>query len=209
MPPVDDGALGHLGDLIDGEPSQHFAVCAFHAGHIGEEDESIGVAGDGAGSGHFIGVDVVVFAVEAESHRRDHGHAVQLPDGFDPARIAGCNLAHKAEIGRGALFARAKEQAIAAGETDRRLAQRAERGHEALVHFAGEHHQRNVAGFGIGDAQAVDEFALLAQRLEHAGQLHAAAMHDGHLVAVAHKLGDGARAAIEQRRDSQGPLHRV
>ena len=195
----DDGAFGHLGDLIDGEPSEDFAVRAFDAGNVGEEDERVGVAGDGAGGGHFVGVDVVVLAVEAESHGGEDGHAVQLPDGFEPARIAGGDLADKAEVGRGALFAGAEEQAVAAGEADGGLAERAERGDQALVHLAGEDHQRDVAGFGVGDAQAVDELALLAQGLEHAGQLHAAAVDDGDLIAVAHELGDGARAALEQR----------
>ena len=130
----------------------------------------------------------------------DHRHAVQLPDGFNPARIAGGDFADVAEVGRGALFARAKEQPVAAGESDGRLPERAESRDEALVHLAGEDHQRDVAGFGIGDAQAVDEFALLAQRLQRARQLHAAAMDHGHLVAIAHQVGNGAHAAIQQRR---------
>ena len=109
----------------------------------------------------------------------------------------------KPRSGDGALFARAEEQAVAAGEADRRLAERAQSGDQALVHVAGKDHQRDVARLRVGDAQAVDELALLAQRLERAGQLHAAAMNHGHLVAVAHQLGDGARAAFEQRRSFQ------
>ena len=102
--------------MIDRQPSEHLAVRAFDAGDVGEEDERIGVAGDGAGRGHFVGVDVVVLAVEAEGHGREDGHAVQIPDGLDPARIAGDDLAHVAEVGRGAFFAGAEEQAVAAGE---------------------------------------------------------------------------------------------
>ena len=105
--------------MIDTEPSEYLAVGALDAGDVGEEDERIGAAGDGAGRGHFVGVDVVVFAVEAEGHGAEDGHAVQLPDGLDPAGIAGGDLAHVAEIGRGALLARTEEQAIAAGEADR------------------------------------------------------------------------------------------
>ena len=106
----------------------------------------------------------------------------------------------KPRSGAVALFARAEQQAVAAGEADGGLAERAKRGDQAFVDLAGEDHQRHVARFGIGDAQAGDEFALVAQRLQRARQLHAAAVHHGNLVAVAHQLRDGARAAFEKRR---------
>jgi hypothetical protein len=44
-----------------------------------------------------------------------------------------------------------------------------------------------------------DEFALLAQRLQHAGQLHAAAVHHGNLIAVADKFRNCARASVQKR----------
>ena len=44
-------------------------------------------------------------------------------------------------------------------------------GDQSLVDAAAEHHQRGVAGFSIGDAQAGDELALLAQLLQGAGEL--------------------------------------
>jgi hypothetical protein len=51
----------------------------------------------------------------------------------------------------------------------------------------------------VGNTQAVDKFALLAQRLQHARQLHAAAVDHRHLIAVARQLRDSARAAFKQR----------
>ncbi len=122
-----------------------------------------------------------------------------MPNGLNPARIAGCDLTYEAEIGGGALFARAEEQPVTAGKSDRRLAQRTQSGNQAFVHPARKNHQRDVAGFRVGDAKAVDEFALLAQRLERTGQLHTAAVHHGHLVAVAHQFGDGPHAAVKKR----------
>ena len=108
----------------------------------------------GAGGGHLVGVDVVVLAVEAERDAGDDGHGAHLPDGIEPARIGGSDFADEAEVGSGALFAGAKDEAVAAGKSDGGLAVRAERGDQRLVDAAAEHHQRGVARFGIGDAQA-------------------------------------------------------
>src|SRR5581483_7521891 len=47
-----DGVLCHLGNLIDREPTHHFAIRSFNAGNVGEEHERIGVAGGGARRGH-------------------------------------------------------------------------------------------------------------------------------------------------------------
>src|SRR5262249_40823466 len=118
--------------------------------------------------------------------------------GIEPAGIAGDDLADIAEIGGGAFFARAKEQAVSTGHADGRLAQRAERCDQALVYLAGQDHERDVAGFGVGDAQAGDELTLLAESLQRVGELHAAAMHDGYLMAIAYELCDGTDAAVEE-----------
>ena len=161
------------------------------------------MASDGAGRGHLVGVDVVVLAIKAERHRAEDGHAVRLPYGFDQARIAGSNFAHKAEVGRGAFFARAEAQPVSAGESYGRLTDRSQRGDQSFIHLAGKDHQRHVARLGVGDAQTIDELALLAQRFERARQLHAAAVNHGHLMAIAHKIGNSARAAFQQRRSLQ------
>ena len=81
------------------------------------------------------------------------------------------------------------------------MAERAQCGHQSLVHFAGQYHERNVAGLCVSDAQAGDKLALLAQRLEHAGQLHTAAVHHGYLVTVTHQLCNGPGAAVEKSLD--------
>ena len=65
-------------------------------------------------------------------------------------------------------------------------------GDEVLVDAAAEDHEGGVAGFGVSDAEAGDEFALLAHLGEDPGELDAAAVDDGHLMAIAGEVGDGA-----------------
>jgi len=45
---------------------------------------------------------------------------------------------------------------------------------ELFVHVSGEHHDGEVAGLGVGHAQAINELALLAHLGQHAGQSSAA-----------------------------------
>ena len=73
-----------------------------------------------------------------------------------------------------------------------------ERGDERLVDAAAEDHERGVAGFGVGDAEAGDELGLLAHLREQLGELHAAAVDERDLVAVLGELGDGAGAALQE-----------
>ena len=79
------------------------------------------------------------------------------------------------------------------------------RRHEALVHLAGKYHQRDVPRLGIGYAQSIYKLAFGAKPFHHARQLHAAAMHHGHLVAIANQIGNGANAALQQLWNLPGP----
>ena len=111
--------------------------------------------------------------------------------------IGGGDFTDEAEVGVGLLLARAKDVAVAAGETDGGLAVRADGGDEGFVDAAGEDHQSGVARLGVGDAEAGDELALLAHLSEGAGQLHAAAVDDGDLVPVGDEIGDGLARRVE------------
>jgi hypothetical protein len=123
------------------------------------------------------------------------------PDRLNPARLDGANLSDVSKVAAVALFfARANRAAVAATEADRRLARGSDRRNQPFVHHAGEHHQRHVARFGVGDAQAVDEFAFLAEPLHRAGEFHAAAVDDRDLVAVARQLNNGVRALAQDFR---------
>ena len=87
--------------------------------------------------------------------------------------------------------------AVSAGEADGRLAVRTNRGDQGLVHASGKDHEGGVARFGIGNAQAGDELALLAHLSEGAGQLHTAAVDDCNLVPVGDEIGDGFAGRVE------------
>ena len=159
--------------------------------------KGVGVGGDGAGGGHLVGVDVVVFAVEAEGDGGDDGNSVHLPDSFKPFGVGGGDFADEAEVGGSLLLAGAEDMAVAAREAHGGDADLAERGDERLVDAAGEDHERGVAGFGVGDAEAGDELALLAHLGERPGKLDAAAMDDGDLVTILHEIVDSAAAEQE------------
>ena len=113
---------------IPPEMTADLAICSFDAGDVGEEDERVRLGGDGAGGGHLVGVDVVVLAVEAECDGGDDGHGVHLPDGFEPQRVGGGDLADEAEVWHGLLLAGAEDVAVAAGEPHGRLSALRERG---------------------------------------------------------------------------------
>ena len=187
---------------MSGSLSQRMTTpsASFDAGDVGEEDEGVGVGGDGAGGGHFVGVDVVVFAVEAEGDAADDGHGAHGPDGVEPFGIGGGDFADEAEVVLGVVFLRARKtwpsppvRPIGG------LAAVAEGGDERFVDAAAEDHEGGVAGFGVGDAEAGDELRLLAHLLEQTGELDAAAVDQGDAVAVPCQIGDRAGAAGEKR----------
>ena len=194
----DDRGLLECGDLREREPAHDGAVGAFDAGDVGEEDERVGLGGDGGGGGHLVGVDVVVLAVEAERDGGDDGDGAHGPDGVEPLGVGGGDLADEAEVVLGLLLARAEDVAVAAGEADGGDAELRECGDERLVDAAAEDHERGVAGLGVGDAEAGDELGLLAHLREEPGELHAAAVDERDLVAVAREIGDGLCADGEE-----------
>ncbi len=200
MPPLMTSSLASPAIWSMREPTHDKSVGAADSGHVGEEDERVGVAAHRAGSGHFVGIDIVVFAVEAKGHAGEHRDGAHLPDRFEPARIGGDDLADEAEIGRGALFAGAEDQSISAGKANGGLSMRAQRGDEGLVDLASKNHKRSVACGSVGDAETSDEFTLLAHGLEGAGELHAATVNERYLMAVASEFSDCLGATVEQLR---------
>src|ERR1700759_4319531 len=124
----DDLRFFHGGNLREGEPAHDVAVGPFDAGDVGEEDEGVSLRADGAGGGHLVGVDVVIFAIETEGNGGDDGNGAHGPDSFEPTRIGGSDLADEAEVGISFFLAGAEDVAVSAGETDRGLAVRADSG---------------------------------------------------------------------------------
>ena len=66
MPPLTVGVGDHLPDGVDFQPPHHRTVSVFHAIDIGEINERMCAARDGAGRGHSVGIHVVVLPVIAE-----------------------------------------------------------------------------------------------------------------------------------------------
>ena len=96
------------------------------------------------------------------------------------------------------LFASAKCHAVTTTEPDGGASGGNNGGNQTLVHDSGQHHQGNIAGLRIGDAQAVYEIAFLAQKFERSGEGRTAAMHDGDFVAIFRQLNDGASALVQR-----------
>jgi hypothetical protein len=94
--------------------------------------------------------------------------------------------------------------AISPGETDCGLAVRADRSDQGLVDSPCKDHQSSVARLGVGDAQARDEFTLLAHLSKGSGQLHTAAMDDGNLIPVGDEICDGFAGCVENLLILQG-----
>ena len=120
------------------------------------------------------------------------------PDGVEPLGVGGGDFADEAEVVLGLLLACAEDVAVAAGEADGGDAELRERGDECLIDAAAEDHERSVAGLGVSDAEAGDEFGLLAHLGKEFGELHAAAVDERDLVALAREIGDGLCADLEE-----------
>ena len=67
-------------------------------------------------------------------------------------------------FGGSSSLLRADEGAVLAGEADRLAAGLVDELDDFLVDLAAEHHLDHVHGLGVGDAHALDELALLAER---------------------------------------------
>src|SRR5580693_3144097 len=122
----DNLLLLHRGDLRQGKPAHDVAVRTFYSRYVGEEDERVGLGADSAGGGHFVGVDIVVLAVEAEGDGRDDGDGAHSPDGLEPTWICCGDFTYKAEVGCCLLFASTKDMAVATRESDCCLAVRSD-----------------------------------------------------------------------------------
>ena len=98
---------------------------------------------------------------------------------------------HLARLHHVAVLA-AKPDGLAAGGVD--VAD------DLLVDRAGQHHLDDLDGLFVGDAQAVDEFRLDAELLQHGGDLRAAAVHhhriDRGLLQQHHVAGEIARGLL-------------
>ena len=179
--------LGHQRiDLFRRQAGEELVVPVEHARRIGEHDELFGLQHLGELSGDEVGVDVVGLPVLAHAdrrHHRDKAPLLQRPDHLrvdrgDFADLADVDLPAAVVLVRKQHLPRPDESAVLTGEADRLAARLIDERHDFLVDLAAEHHLDDVHGLGVGDAHALDEFALLAQARQLLVDLRAAAVHD-------------------------------
>ena len=159
-----------------------------HAGHVGEQQQALGLHAGGERAGERVGVDVERLALAADGDRGDDRDEVGLGDHLDDVRVDLGRVADVADVDRlheiglrvGHLgdLAGDHQVGVLAGDADRLAALPVDGGDDVLVDQAGQHHLDHLDGGLVGDAQAVHELALQLQALEHAGDLRAAAVHD-------------------------------
>ena len=160
-----------------------------HAGHVGEQQQALGLerAGDGAGEG--IGIDVEGAAVCRRGDRRQHRNQLAAEDLGEHGGIDLLRLADKAEVDdlldrgigvdHGARqLARHHHVAVLAAEPDRLAAGFVDVADHLLVDGAGQHHLDDFERFFVGDAQARRVLRLHADFLEHGLDLRSAAVND-------------------------------
>ena len=124
------------------------------------------MAGDCTSGSHLIGIHVVVFAIRAKRDRRQHRNSALSPNCFQPARsrpnrfrqrIPGHNPA-SVSCARGTTSRRRRKDQP---PDIRRHSIAATR---LLFTMPARTIRRDVARFGIGNSQPIDEIALLAQQ---------------------------------------------
>ena len=199
-----DGAVGDQRvDLARRQPGQELPRLVEHARGVGHEDDLLGLQHAGDLAGGDVGVDVVGVARGVGAERRDHRDEVAGVEHLDDLGVDAGDLADLADVEHliGLFLARHQhllgvdEVAILAGQPHRAAAVLVDQGHDVLVDQAAQDHLDDVEGLLVGHPHALDELALLADALQEAGDLRAAAVHHHrvhpHQLQEHHVLGEG------------------
>src|SRR5262249_36399716 len=130
---------------------------------VGEIDEPLRLQVLGAGRRHVVGVDVVELAIGAETQAGGHRHHPPAPERFEEFQVDASQVADKAKpAGHLVMYHRFRQEAcgVTCTNADGRVASFGNGCGEALVEQATQHHDSDVAGFAVGDTQAIHEAAL-------------------------------------------------
>ena len=127
--------------------------------------------------GEGIGVDVEDLAVRAEDDAGDDRDQAVVEERPQRGRVNALGLPYQPNIRLG-LAAGAHQPAIHAADADGRNAGGVEEGHKLLVDGAGKHHDGQLQGFVVSDAQPVDERGQFVHAGQPVGERGAAAVRD-------------------------------
>src|SRR5579859_7053898 len=78
-----------------------------------------------------------------------------------------------------------------------RLSLAGNRGDQFLINGSGQHHERNVARFGICNPQTMDKVAFLAQLAKHASERASSPVNHSHLMPGLGEFHNSRRTTVE------------
>src|SRR6185369_2888378 len=180
-----DGRLSnHAVDLRKVQPLLHGSVDILDSGDVGQEYQCVRAARYSHSRSHAVGIHVVVLAVGAQCDAGDNWNRTVLPQSFEPLRLDTTNVADKAEINFALALRSTHALKVSAAKSKRRLPGASDRRDQLLIQLAGQDHDSDVAGIGVGDAEPVDELRLASQFFQRACERSAAAVYNNDLVPV-------------------------
>ena len=167
----------HLADIHHRNEGIFVVLIGKQSGNVGHENQLAGfeLGGDLRRSG--IGVDIVHLAAVAAGNGADDRGVALVNRVLNHACVDLYDLSHKAEIILLHQLFRHEHTPVQTAESQRLAAVLHEVLHQTLVDLSGENHLHNVHGFVIGVAHAIDEFALLADLVEHGVDFRTAAVN--------------------------------
>src|SRR5580700_4128170 len=188
---ADDGCGNQGGDIFRVQPRDNFTVGAFYSGDVRKKNERVGMASDGAGGRHLVCIDVVIFAVGTQRHRRQNRNSPRAPDGLDPARLRITDFAHKTEVATRSLFlACPKGHPIRPTQTHRCTSRRNDGRDQGSIYYSRQDHESHVARLSVRNAQAVYEVALLAQQFQSSRERASSTVNYADVMTILRQLDD-------------------
>ena len=196
----------HVVDLLRCDTRNQLAGIVKYARRVGQQDQFFSLEDFGDLAGDYVGVDVVGFAVLADTNRRDHRDEAAGFQMADQRRVDLHDVADLADVDHlvrlvlvlQQQFLGADEIAVLAGQSDSLATGVIDQVDHVLVDLTAEHHFNDFHRLCIGHAHALDELALLTDARQQVLDLRPAAMHDHHVHADQLEQHHVAREALFQ-----------
>ena len=176
----------HFVDLLGRDPGDQLAVLVEYAGRVGQQHQLLGLEHLGDLAGDDVGVDVVGLAILADADRRDDRDEGATVEVVDQRRVNLGDFADLADVDQVTRIVLVFQHqllgtdavAVLACKADGLAAVLVDQVDDVLVYLPAEHHLDDFHGFGIGNAHALNELALLANTGEQILDLRAATVDD-------------------------------